>query len=444
VNVLLMPAAVRQAPLYRELAVALRELGHRADLLPIFPRTRGFLERAGERCLDFAGSFRACFREASGCDRDSLEALAPFELALARPSLAPRLARAVAAARCCLAQRFRDGGYQRVVLNNGAGLVYGVAKEIFAGAGEGVVWHTEAGFLPDTLVLDRRGVNRHGSLMTLDPERLPDADPGTDDYLADLLAGRVVARPSPHRFDGWRGHLEARDMVRPEIAVLSGRTSFDVVRDFLAPKLAREPTRPPDPEVEALGDYVFVPLQVHDDTQVVVNSERIRDMAGLVAAVARALPAGPRLVVKPHPMDRGRAPLDGVEHVIASLGERGVMVRERSSLELVRHARAVVTLNSTVGLEGLLHGRPVATLAAAWYAKPGLATPIETDPALAAWLASPSPPDLERVLRLVSFLRHHYLVPGGFRSVTRDEARGLAERVLGVGSPASWAAAGIG
>lgn len=443
-NVLLLPAAVRQAPLYLALARALRERGHRADLLAIFPRTHGFLERAGEPGLDFAADFRRCFRAARGRAAADAGSLAGFELSLARPSLAPRLARAVTAARALFAERFRDGRYDRVVLNNGAGLVCGAAKEAFARQPAGVVWHTEAGFLPDTLVLDRRGVNRHGSLMELDPERLPDPEPDTAQYLAALVAGEVAARSSSQRFDDWRGHLEARHMVLPEIALLSGRSPLEVLRDFVAPKLHREPARPADPDPASLGEYVFVPLQVHDDTQVVLNSERIRDMAELVATVARALPAGVRLVVKPHPMDRGRTGLDPVERVIASLDGRGLVVHERPSMELVRHARAVVTLNSTVGLEGLMHGRPVATLAAAWYAKPGLATAIDRDAALAAWLASPSAPDPEHVARLVSFLRHHYLMAGGFRAVTHEEAAAMAARVLSDGAPPSWHQVGLG
>lgn len=443
-NVLLMPAAVRQAPLYRALALALRERGHRADLLPIFPRTHGFLERAGERCVDFTSEFRTCFRAATGCGRADLESLAGFELALAKPALAPRLARAVAAARTFFSERFRDGGYQRLVLNNGAGLVCGAAKEAFARQPEGVLWHTEAGFLPDTLVLDRRGVNRHGSLMALDPDRLPDPEPGTAEYLADLVAGRVASRSSGRVFGGWREHLDARRMVLPEVALLSGRSPLEVLRDFVAPKVHHESERPPEPDAASLGDYVFVPLQVHDDTQVVLNSERVRDMAELVATVAGALPARLALVVKPHPMDRGRTRLDAVERELAALAGRGRLVHERPSMELVRHARAVVTLNSTVGLEGLLHGRPVATLASAWYAKPGLATAVGGTAELTAWLAAPIAPRAEAVLKLVSFLRHHYLLPGGFRSVTPEEARDMAARVLGDAAPPSWQRAGLG
>jgi capsule polysaccharide modification protein KpsS len=39
---------------------------------------------------------------------------------------------------------------------------------------------------------------------------------------------------------------------------------------------------------------------------------------------------------------------------------------------LLRHAAGIVTVNSTVGLQAMFHGRPVCTLGDAIYALPGL------------------------------------------------------------------------
>ncbi|MFN7951154.1 MAG: hypothetical protein U0610_05480 [bacterium] len=440
-KVLLMPVAVTQAPLYLALAHALRDLGHEADLLPIFPRTKSFLARRGIPTLDFAGPYRSLYRSADAVPSAELAELADFELRIARAEVRPRLARACAAVSAFFGTLQSRRGYQRVVLNNGSGFLCGAAKRELRARGVELAWHTEAGFLPNTLVLDPHGVNRRGALMDLATESLPEPAPDTASYLVALLAGRVRPRPWASALDSWTSHVDSLAMLRQEMAAINGRTSWQIARQFLVPKLAARLEPGDRVEPRELGRYVFVPLQVHDDTQVLVNSDRIRDMEALVSAVARALPADLRLVVKPHPMDRGRSRSSGVRRALAALGSRATLVRHAPSMELVRHAQCVVTLNSTVGFEGLLHGRPVATLGAAWYAKRGLATPIADPTDLSAWLRDPRPPEPHEVLRWLSFLRHHYLLPGGFRDVTPVEARGIAARIVAPAAPPSAVAA---
>jgi hypothetical protein len=432
-NVLLVPVAGVHACLYRKIALALRELGHRADLLPVFPRARHYLETEREPHLDFERRFRELYRKETSCTDEDLGRLAGFEMAIGG-CVKRRLEKAVSAARGFWKKVLSEVNYDRVVINNGAGFLCQSLVEAVRAEGRGFVLYTEAGFFPDTLVMDPMGVNCNSILMKLRMEELPPPNPVTEKFLASFRDGGMQPRPGTCNLETLSSHVHSLSMLRKEFAVINGRTSLWVAKNFLFPKLVRR-TKNGDPKTRDLGRYLFVPLQVHDDTQVLVNSPTIREMASLVRCVAGYLPKDLRLVIKPHPLDKGRARLYEVRKTMRSLGSRGSLVEHTSSRELVRNAVSVCTLNSTVGLEALLHGKPTVCLGRSWYARPGLATFIAKPEDLETWLNKPVPPDPGLLRKLVSFLAFHYLLPGSFQSATENEALGMARRVLGDSLP---------
>ena len=125
--------------------------------------------------------------------------------------------------------------------------------------------------------------------------------------------------------------------------------------------------------------WFLLPLQVKGDSQVVDHS-RFRDMPHLldevVASFAAHAPADAVLVVKHHPMDRAYTEYGA--HIRALRRRHGLDARRLRYLHdqhlptLLHHARGVVTINSTVGLQSLLHGTPVITLGESVYQIPGL------------------------------------------------------------------------
>lgn len=102
--------------------------------------------------------------------------------------------------------------------------------------------------------------------------------------------------------------------------------------------------------------YVFLPLQISVDT--VMRLSRV-DYTAFARAVAQGLAgSGYRLVVKRHPactsldVFRLLAELSAHPHVHVTTAAVGT---------LMRHASAVVCINSGVGFESLFHGCPVIT-----------------------------------------------------------------------------------
>lgn len=130
---------------------------------------------------------------------------------------------------------------------------------------------------------------------------------------------------------------------------------------------------------ENAGRWFLVPLQVHNDSQVTHHSP-FRSVEAFIDQVmgsfAAHAPAGDVLVIKHHPMDRGHR--DYGQHIASraqALGlepQRVIYLHDAHLPTLLRYARGVVTINSTVGLQALYHRCPVVTLGESFYALPGL------------------------------------------------------------------------
>ncbi|MEW5838784.1 MAG: capsular biosynthesis protein [Pseudomonadota bacterium] len=124
--------------------------------------------------------------------------------------------------------------------------------------------------------------------------------------------------------------------------------------------------------------YFLVPLQVHIDSQVKYQSrfESVGDfIVEIVESFARHAPVDNRLVIKHHPMDRGYTDYARLVKSLAekwALGDRLIYVHDTHLPSLLKHARGVVTINSTVGLSAFYHQTPVKLLGKAVYDVPGL------------------------------------------------------------------------
>jgi capsule polysaccharide modification protein KpsS len=128
---------------------------------------------------------------------------------------------------------------------------------------------------------------------------------------------------------------------------------------------------------ERSGQYFLVPLQVYCDAQ--LQHSRFGSLEAfvdeVVGAFARLASKDTLLVVKQHPHDR---PYQDHRRTVAEIGRRHgcadrlVYVHDLHLPTLLKHARGVVTINSTVGISALYHGTPVKVLGKAVYDIAGL------------------------------------------------------------------------
>jgi len=134
--------------------------------------------------------------------------------------------------------------------------------------------------------------------------------------------------------------------------------------------------------------WFLAPLQVYNDSQIQRFSP-YRDVGQFIERVMQSFAEHARcdewLVFKHHPLDR---PYSDYTDLIAertlALGLKGRVryVHDLHLPTLLKHARGVVTVNSTTGLQSLYHGTPVVTLGECLYAIEGL---VHKGPLEAFW-----------------------------------------------------------
>lgn len=161
----------------------------------------------------------------------------------------------------------------------------------------------------------------------------------------------------------------------------------------------------------AAGPFLFVPLQVRGDTQIAVHGGWIRSVPAFIDEVAKAaqhLPAGWRVVFREHPSDR----TGNAEQLSRLVGPRVAVDNATDTFELVRRSEGVVTVNSSVGMQALLFGRPVLVLGRANYTVPGVAETAGGADELAQAFAAAKDWDIDLKLAeaFLRFLAEEYYV----------------------------------
>lgn len=123
------------------------------------------------------------------------------------------------------------------------------------------------------------------------------------------------------------------------------------------------------------GPFVFVPLQVPDDSQMLLFADWVQSAKGFIDALAAAsthLPDGWHLRLKEHPSSKIRL----TRYIEKSMkkGARIVLDNDADSFDQLRASQAVLTVNSSMGLQAMFFDKPVLTTGRAVYAIPGLTT----------------------------------------------------------------------
>lgn len=277
----------------------------------------------------------------------------------------------------------------------------------------------EGYFRPHWVTLEREGVNGH-SLLPRDPDwfRAVGAELGERRHVVPFrspfsiraahdVAYHLAGAANPLLFPHYRTHAG----ITAPVEYLGYLRRFALLR-FWKPRDARL--------IAGLAGgktpYYVLPLQLNTDAQIRDHS-RFANMAEVMACViesfSRHAPAGSRLVIKNHPLDMG---LTGYAAEIERLAQQfdvcgRIDYLESGDLELlVRQARGVVTVNSTVGGVSLGLDCPTTTLSDPIYNLPGLTFQGGLDD---FWRHGQAP-DRELFRRFRNVVIHATQVNGGF------------------------------
>lgn len=111
--------------------------------------------------------------------------------------------------------------------------------------------------------------------------------------------------------------------------------------------------------------YIFFPLQVPCDVQIVMNSPHFPTIKSMLTKLTSNLPDGYKLVIREHPMNLGRYGNDFYQ--VIRDNEFTILNNSTSIESLIENASLVVVCNSTVGVEALRMDTEVLTLGDSYY-----------------------------------------------------------------------------
>lgn len=105
--------------------------------------------------------------------------------------------------------------------------------------------------------------------------------------------------------------------------------------------------------------FIYFPLHVPDDSQITIRNPQFYDQTSLALYIARLMPFGYKLYVKEHP-----GSLISVQDKIKLIRKKNVaFLNSRiNSHQIIKRAKAVIIINSTVGFEALHYFKPVIVL----------------------------------------------------------------------------------
>lgn len=162
--------------------------------------------------------------------------------------------------------------------------------------------------------------------------------------------------------------------------------------------------------------YFFVPLQTYTDFQLKVHSD-FNSIEEFIKVVIESFAINASkdvyLVMKHHPMDRGRK---DYKRYIQSVAEKNgvknrvIVIYDLHLPTLLNNTLGTVTINSTVGIQALYHNSPVKVLGRALYDIEGLTY----QKSLADFWISPQKPDKKLFQKFRQFLIENTQINGSF------------------------------
>lgn len=257
-------------------------------------------------------------------------------------------------------------------------------KAILAARDIGIdVFVFEEGYVrPDYITMERYGVNDYSHLrrdrtfyeaLNLDDLPVPDPEPARFRMTAMVLSAMTYYSVSNLFFFRYPHYRHHRDFS-------ALKEAFYGIRNIIRKQCYRWSERHHLQKVKAAYSkkYFFVPLQTHNDFQILTHSAYRsieKFLIEVLESFATHAPEKTLLILKHHPVDRGRknyrdfivrqAELFGIE-------ERVYVFHDVHLPTLLKNAIGTVTVNSTVGFSSLYHRTPTITLGCSIYDIDGL------------------------------------------------------------------------
>ena len=182
--------------------------------------------------------------------------------------------------------------------------------------------------------------------------------------------------------------------------------------------VARKPAKTSVENRTSLPDkFIFVPFQIESDTQIVMYSpwiKSMRELANIILTTIKKHKPETQVVFREHPSDT-----KDYTRLKDELTQEGAIFANANDMEeIITKAELVVTINSSVGLEAIMLGKPVICLGQAMYDIPGIVKSAKNEQQLNSILSQEIfHIQHTRAQKLIWYLENEFLVSGGWRKV---------------------------
>ncbi|WP_193310614.1 hypothetical protein [Halorubrum halophilum] len=281
--------------------------------------------------------------------------------------------------------------------------------------------HLENGYLPKTIQIDNQGVNCNSSIADLQFQDILSIDPIWESNFD------ISAKSYPH------DSMSSIDRLKVISQFPLDRSAQSHLRRTIGSSVIKlkqfwsasgDQELPEDP-------FVFLPFQVHDDSQVMYNTGYINSMPeflNLVKDSLRDIDEDLNIVIKEHPHDIGRISYEELRKNNPDV----TWLKDYPIEDVIQKSSLVVTLNSSVGFQSIAANRPVVTLGKSLYNNyPHVYHAPESDmlaPQLRKSLKNGISEEAAR--EYIESFRENIFIPGSFEEYTESTLSFILNYIL--------------
>ena len=201
--------------------------------------------------------------------------------------------------------------------------------------------------------------------------------------------------------------------------------NLDYYKKILPDKLIpRSPVRKlKGNEIDLKRDYIFVPFQVNYDSQIIKFSpiKSMQEFFNLINKIAPLFNFD--FIIKVHPSDK-----TDYSNLKPS---KNVLFATNPTDELIKNSKAVITINSSVGIESLLFEKKVITLGKAFYNIEGIVKHTKNRNELIKILKNLDSwkIDTKLIKNFLGYLYYEYLIPKSWKNPNEEHFKKLINRI---------------
>jgi capsular polysaccharide export protein len=228
----------------------------------------------------------------------------------------------------------------------------------------------EVGNFPNKIFVDEKGVNAKSSLMDRD---LTICDNYDEEKIVKFLEDHKKKKEEIHVVPQAINNKKESKLYFLWDILYNLKTPYPILEnekglvDFIKYRFSTKKVDLVYDKIDYKSvDYILFPLQVSIDSQIIRNSELDLEQS-IIYAVNDAKENNLRLIIKPHPAESNEYIINLIKN-IQKENDNVFLVNENTYL-LIKYAKKVITINSTVGIESLMYYKHTEVLGEALYKK---------------------------------------------------------------------------